>query len=350
MLRVIKPKTRRARRFLENRAPKLQENAKKTLLLCGTKSSSVLKQILSDLHAIKKGSEGEAIKLTHKNSNIRPFEGGGEAPLEFLSQKTDCSLFAFGSHSKKRPNNLVLGRMFDYHLYDMVEVGVEGYKSIHELGGGGKYAPQVGSKPSLVFIGEDFETKPELKQMKSLLTDLFRGQVIETLNLAGLDRVYICVTAGGKVWIRHCAVRLKKSGTKVPRIELVQVGPNLDLVVRRNRVPGPELTKEAMKSPKSLLKKKVKNVSTDSLAGKVGRIYMPKQEVGEMALAKMKGLKRERREKKAQKSEASAQKALGSAQKKESENGGGGKRVAEGETKSPKLAKKQKRQLAAEYQ
>lgn len=41
-----------------------------------------------------------------------------------------------------------------------------------------------------------------------------------------------------------------------------------------------------------------KNVSTDILDGKVGRIYVPKQEVGTMALAKMKGGKRERRERK----------------------------------------------------
>ncbi len=37
-------------------------------------------------------------------------------------------------------------------------------------------------------------------------------------------------------------------------------------------------------------------MSSDMLAGKVGRIYMPKQKVDTMALHKMKGLKRERRD------------------------------------------------------
>lgn len=29
---------------------------------------------------------------------------------EFFSKKTDCSLFLFGSHNKKRPNNLIFGK------------------------------------------------------------------------------------------------------------------------------------------------------------------------------------------------------------------------------------------------
>lgn len=32
---------------------------------------------------------------------------------EFFAQKCDASLFMFGSHSKKRPNNIVIGDVFD---------------------------------------------------------------------------------------------------------------------------------------------------------------------------------------------------------------------------------------------
>ena len=59
-----------------------------------------------------------------RHNAVHPFEDA--TPMEFLSQKNDASLFAFGTHSKKRPHNLVFGRLFDNHILDMVETGVAG--------------------------------------------------------------------------------------------------------------------------------------------------------------------------------------------------------------------------------
>ncbi|GLT89920.1 hypothetical protein SLE2022_078800 [Rubroshorea leprosula] len=80
-------------------------------------------------------------------------------------------------------------------------------------------------------------------------------------------------------------------------MELVEVGPSMDLVVRRHRLPNEGLRKEAMKTAKYQPKKKVKNVSKDAIEGKIGKIYIPDQKIGEMGLPnKAKGVKRERRE------------------------------------------------------
>ncbi|KAF8398986.1 hypothetical protein HHK36_014851 [Tetracentron sinense] len=134
-----------------------------------------------------------------------------------------------------------------------------------------KLAPRVGSKPFFAFIGEGFQNAEELKHLKEVLLDLFRGEVVENLNLAGVDHVYVCTAVpSNRVFFTHCALRLKRSGTVVPRMELVEVGPSMDLV---------------------------KNVSGDVIQGKIGKIYIPDQQVGDMALShKAKGLKRERRE------------------------------------------------------
>ena len=63
----------------------------------------------------------------------RPFED--MSSIEFLCEKNDASLFVYGSHSKKRPHNLVFGRMFDFNLLDMYEFGLDfqTYKSISDF-------------------------------------------------------------------------------------------------------------------------------------------------------------------------------------------------------------------------
>lgn len=306
MLRVKTPKTARGKRELEKRAPKLVENEKKTLILHGTKTSHVLNTVLTEIYHLKKEN---SIKYTRKNDKIRPFEAGGESSLEFFSEKTDCGLFVFGSHSKKRPDNLVIGRFYDHHVYDLVEVGVENFKSLQSFSYDKKIAPKLGSKPLIAFVGEGFESVGELKHLKEVLLDLLRGEVVENLNLVGVDRMYVCTAvSSNRVYLSHCALRLKKSGSVVPRMELVEVGPSMDLVVRRHRLPNEGLRKEAMKAAPDHTKKKLKNVKGDPILGKTGKIYIPDQKVGEMTLPyNAKGMKRERREAKKNKGDDNEQ-------------------------------------------
>ncbi|KAI3471978.1 hypothetical protein Pfo_028666 [Paulownia fortunei] len=241
MMRIKTPKNGRIKRELDKRAPKLVETGKKTLILHGTKTSSVLNSVLTEIYHLKKDN-------------------------------------SFGSHSKKRPNNLVLGRTYDHHIYDLVEIGVENFRSMESFSYDKKLAPQIGSKPFFAFIGEAFESVDELKHLKEVLLDLFRGEVVTNLNLAGLDRVYVCTAlSSNRIFFSHYALRLKKSGTLVPRMELVEVGPSMDMVVRRHRHPDDSLRKEAMKTAPELTKKKEKNVVKDAIQGKIGKIYIPDQ-------------------------------------------------------------------------
>lgn len=83
----------------------------------------------------------------------------------------------YGSHAKKRPHNLVIGRTYDHQIYDLVEVGVENFKSMKDFDYDKKLSPKVGSKPFITFIGEGFENVSELRHLKEVLIDLLRGEV-----------------------------------------------------------------------------------------------------------------------------------------------------------------------------
>lgn len=288
--KIQKPKTKKGKRALQAREPKLVEDPKRALILFGGKTSQITKDVLSDLHKLK--SAGDSVKYTRKNDDVRPFEAVGDTNLEHFAQKTDSSLFALGNHSKKRPHNIVLGRFFDHRLHDVLELGVERYKGIKDFAKAAT-AVQIGNKPCFIFVGEGFESNPELRMAKSLLLDFFRGRQIDAINLKGLDHVIVVIATGKQLLFRHYSIALKKSGAQVPRTELAEVGPRFDFSVRRSRAAPDEFQTQSMKQPK-IDKKKEKNVSYDSLEGKVGRIYMPKQDLNSMALNKMKGLKRER--------------------------------------------------------
>ncbi len=54
-------------------------------------------------------------------------------------------LFVVDSHSKKRPHNLIFGRIFDHRLYDLLELGVEKFRSIKSFGRAGLNV-QAGNK------------------------------------------------------------------------------------------------------------------------------------------------------------------------------------------------------------
>jgi ribosome production factor 2 len=96
----------------------------------------------------------------------------------------------------------------------------------------------------------------------------------------------------------------------MPRVELEEMGPSFDFTTARHQEAPSEIKKRAYAKPKG--GKKVKNVEHDSLEGKVGRIYVEKQTgLEDMGMMKMKGLKRERREKAEARDDAKKRKAAG---------------------------------------
>ena len=111
-------------------------------------------------------------------------------------------------------------------------------------------------------------------------------------------------------------IQLKKSGSRTPRVELEEMGPSLDLFMRRTKLASADLYKQACRQPKatkagwlkylfslvtfntSLLQPKtIKNVSYDPFGSKLGRVHMKRQNLAQLSTFKAKGLKRIHKEK-----------------------------------------------------
>lgn len=80
-------------------------------------------------------------------------------------------MFMFCSHSKKRPNNLIVGRTYEHKVLDMVELGVVSANSIEEVAE--SIEVPFNSHPFIVFQGDLWESDEDFKKLKNLLNDFF---------------------------------------------------------------------------------------------------------------------------------------------------------------------------------
>jgi len=227
------------------------------------------------------------LKSIQKNI-VHPFEDA--KTIEFFSDKSDAGLFVFGSHNKKRPNNLIIGRTFDHHILDMIEFGVENFKSMESFTQVDK--PSIGSKPMTLFIGEEFEQKEQYKKFSNMMLDFLRGgESVNSFNLAGIEHLLVFTCESDKIHMRGYRIFLKKSGSKTPYTELKEVGPSMDITLRRFTLASYDLMKQATFIPKQFKEKKVKSIRKDALET-TGRIHMPTQPLDQLATKKMKGFKK----------------------------------------------------------
>ncbi|QIW96959.1 hypothetical protein AMS68_002477 [Peltaster fructicola] len=294
-IKQIEPKKARTKRFVENKAPQNVENPRNTLFLRYTSSSELLQLVQSDLHALKRPL---AIKFTKKNA-IHPFEDASS--LEFFSEKNDASLMVFASHSKKRPHCLTLVRFFGYKVLDMLELLVDP-DTLRTLSQFKNEKARLGVKPMLAFSGSAFDspTVNEYTLAKSILTELFKGPDVTAVDVEGLQYMinFLVAEQDGEtkpqINMRCYLIRTKKAGGVLPKVELEEMGPRIDFRVGRTREADPEMLKEAMRKPKSTETKTKKNVETDLIGDKIGRIHLGKQDLTQLQTRKMKGLKRSR--------------------------------------------------------
>lgn len=311
LLREVKPRNARTAKIVKAREPQQIEDRKRVLLLHGTRCPEAIRTVLKTVNTLVKP---HSVQLTKKNENIHPFED--PASLEFLALKNDCAVVAFATHSKKRPNSLSLLRIFDGRMLDLVELLL--ITTAEELQAeNGKLQVGVEMKPMIIFAGSQWDDNSAseqatlFRQLKSMFLDLFQGEEISTIDVAGLQ--YVLFIAAGEsggstsmddpstkpiIHLRWYRVRTLRSNTpKVPRVELDQIGPSFDFRVGRFKSADPNAMKEAMKHGKRPNEaRNKKNIETDAMGDKLGRIHLGRQNLDELQTRKMKGLKRARDE------------------------------------------------------
>ena len=314
-------KTVQSRRALKKYDSKVFENDKSILFLRGASTSSVVVDAMNELSTI---TAPHCKKLKKRNA-FHAFEG--RQHLEFLGHKNDCSLFCFGSDSKKRPNNLVLGRMFDFHILDMLELGIVAMDRIDMSGVKGQSIGSIGGKAFFVFEGQEFESEPFFIRLKNFILDFFRGSNDTEISLDGVDRaVFVSLRSnngedaviapsdnciGTKpqeergnavLCFRNFAVSKTQSAvgsvSNTKHVNLVDIGPNFDFEVRRVCWAPQQEFKQACKVPKEALahmKGEHENVRGDDMGNLRGQLHLGKQDVTELNLRRFKAHKKQPR-------------------------------------------------------
>jgi len=300
MLRDVKPKNPRTARILKKREPQLIERPKRTLILHGTKCPLQLNTLLKTFHSLTKT---ESVMFQRKNDNIRPFES--TESLEFLADKNDCGIVVFGSSNKKRPNCVTLVRIFNTKAMELCELLLLPPRSPSPQDTAGhalKMDVGIGLRPMILFAGSAWEdaTLETYGMLKSIFLDIFKGEETDRIDVEGLQ--FLMMIAADEpvedlapvVHIRWYKVRTRRSGQKLPRVELDEIGPKFDFKVGRVRQADPNVMKEAMKQgrrPNEEPRTK-KNIGMDLIGDKVGRVHLGKQDLTQLQTRKMKGLKR----------------------------------------------------------
>src|SRR5579859_796221 len=115
----------------------------------------------------------------------------------------------------------------------------------------------------MVFCGPLFDMHPRYMHFKNLMLDFFRGQTVSSMELDGLQHV-IVISAGEqkndpsttkedlpKIMFRTYLIQSKKvAGSKIPKVELDEMGPRMDLTLGRWQEAREELMSMALKKPK----------------------------------------------------------------------------------------------------
>ncbi|CAL5974762.1 Brix_domain containing protein [Hexamita inflata] len=288
------PKTMFGRRKLEEREAKLVENDKKTII-CGTASASRMTLDFARDLAILKAPLAQRLHTAVEN----PIND--KAQIQQLSKTTDSSLFVHISHTKKRQDNVIFGRMFDHEVAEMFEFQLQTYIGLQDVS---SKKPMPQCKPILLFQGDGFNNDDDFRKIKSILQDTFKGRNYDKLSRDALQWV-IAFTANNltdKIIVRSYVIN-DVTNTTMKQVEepvhLTPMGFQFELIRRRREVNALLVQKSMVFEEKRKRKdgetvnaeKIEKGIETDEIGRKFAAVHVGMADVKDLNLRKFKGFK-----------------------------------------------------------
>lgn len=131
---------------------------------------------------------------------------------------------------------------------------------------------------------------------------------MDAIRLQGIEHVLsFTVTEDNMILLRSYKILLKKSGLKTPRIELTEIGPSMDMTIRRTKIASDDLYKLSRKQPRQLKTFKKKNIVRDQLGNTHGRVHVGRQKIASVQTRKVKALRKTPEEKKEKRKQKKAE-------------------------------------------
>jgi len=151
-------------------------------------------------------------------------------------------------------------------------------------------------KPIIIFQGDAFETDFQFERIKTYLFDFFKMNSIDEVNISELKRIIIfSVSEDKEIKMRSFQTQGTINEYHLKEIGLTEVGPSLNLKVRKIALANEDLYKKALKQPKETKIKNKNNIEHVEIEGKKGRVWMSKQNINAMALKKIQEKFREKK-------------------------------------------------------
>ena len=139
--------------------------------------------------------------LNFRRNPFHPFDD--DTGLVRFADKMDTALFLFASNSKKHPNSMIFGRMFDQQVLDMAELEITNFVSASQFKVGGWCGVVRDCSPSIVAIqtsGCTLATKPCI---------LLQGPLFESdETMKRIGNLMVGIEIGNSYQPFHCLDRL----------------------------------------------------------------------------------------------------------------------------------------------